>query len=146
FLEAKFKKTAHRESGNLLYDFFMGINLNPRIGPLDIKMLAEIRISWILLFLVTLSAAAKQYEVSGELTGGSAFMVVAHFLYANACQKGEECIPMTWDIFHENFGWYLSFWNCAGVAFTYSFQAIYLYRNGPIHHSPTYLVLLYALL
>ena len=23
-------------------------------------------------------------------------MIVAHFLYANACQKGEECIPTTW--------------------------------------------------
>jgi len=29
------------------------------------------------------------------------FMVVAHGLYANACFKGEECIPLTWDIFHE---------------------------------------------
>ena len=112
----------------------MGIHLNPRVGRLDVKMFAEIRVSWILLFLLTVSAAAKQYETLGRVTTSSLIMVLAHFLYANACQKGEECIPQTWDFFYENFGWYLAFWNCAGVAFTYSFQSVYLLRNGPIDH------------
>ncbi|NUP05961.1 MAG: delta(24(24(1)))-sterol reductase [Polyangiaceae bacterium] len=146
FLEAKVARTENRASGNALYDFFMGINLNPRIGNLDIKMLAEIRISWILLFLVTCSAAAKQVEMLGYLPASAAFMVVAHFLYANACQKGEECIPTTWDIFHENFGWYLSFWNLAGVALTYSFQSLYLYHNAPITHSTPYTVICFVML
>jgi delta24(24(1))-sterol reductase len=30
-----------------------------------------------------------------------AFMVLATGLYINACAKGEECIPQTWDMFHE---------------------------------------------
>ncbi|MGZ3707810.1 MAG: delta(24(24(1)))-sterol reductase, partial [Bdellovibrionota bacterium] len=146
YLEAKLRKIEHRASGNALYDFFMGINLNPRIGILDIKMFFEIRISWILLFLVTLSAALKQVEILGTLTASSAFMVVAHFLYTNACQKGEECIPPTWDFFYENFGWYLAFWNCSGVAFTYSFQSLYLLKNGPIVHSTPYMVLIFSML
>jgi delta24(24(1))-sterol reductase len=37
------KKTI-RMTGNHLYDFFMGSILNPRIGILDLKMWAEIRV------------------------------------------------------------------------------------------------------
>jgi delta24(24(1))-sterol reductase len=146
FLDARLRGREHRASGNLVYDFFMGINLNPRIGPLDIKMFAEIRISWILLFLITCSAAAKQAETLGYVPASAAFMVLAHFLYTNACQKGEECIPTTWDIFYENFGWYLSFWNCAGVALTYSFQSLYLAAHAPVVHSLPYTVACFALL
>jgi delta24(24(1))-sterol reductase len=131
YVEAKRLGATHRASGNFIYDFFMGIHLNPRVGTLDVKMFAEIRISWILLFLLTLSAAVKQYELLHTVTPGMLVMVLAHLLYANACQKGEECIPQTWDFFYENFGWYLAFWNCAGVAFTYSFQSIYILKHGP---------------
>ena len=49
-----------RMSGNIFYDFFMGSMLNPRIGILDIKIFAEIKASWLQLFLLTLSAALKQ--------------------------------------------------------------------------------------
>lgn len=46
-----------------------------------------------------------------------AFMVLATGLYINACAKGEECIPQTWDMFHEKQGFMLIFWNYAGVPF-----------------------------
>ena len=55
-----FSKRSIRMSGNIFYDFFMGSILNPRIGILDIKMFAEIKASWLQLFLLTLSAALKQ--------------------------------------------------------------------------------------
>ncbi len=53
-------KHSIRMSGNIFYDYFMGSMLNPRFGILDIKMFAEIRASWLQLFLLTLSAALKQ--------------------------------------------------------------------------------------
>lgn len=31
--------------------------------------------------------------------------------------KGEECIPQTWDMFHEKWGFMVIFWNFAGVPF-----------------------------
>jgi len=31
--------------------------------------------------------------------------------------KGEECIPQTWDMFHEKWGFMIIFWNFAGVPF-----------------------------
>ena len=137
---------AIRMDGNIVYDFFMGSVLNPRLFHMDIKMWAEIRVSWILLFLLTSAAAAKQFEETGRLTPSMVFMLCAHFLYTNACQKGEECIPYTWDITYEKFGWMLVWWNLAGVPFLYCFQSYYILRNDVDFHSETaYYLLFFAL-
>jgi delta24(24(1))-sterol reductase len=135
-----------RMTGSVLYDFFMGAILNPRIGRVDLKFFSEIRISWILLFLLTASAAAKHAKLYGSLSWPMIFMVLAHGLYTNACMKGEECIPTTWDVFHEKWGWMLIFWNLVGVPWVYSFNSYYLLVNGPIEHSPYYTVSLFLLL
>lgn len=87
----------HRMSGYPIYDFFMGAELNPRMfGILDFKMFFEVRLPWYILFLITLGAAARQYEMYGYVSGEVGFLLLAHFLYANACSKGEECIVSTW--------------------------------------------------
>ena len=51
-----------------------------------------------------------------------AFMCLATWLYLNACGKAEECIPQTWDMFHEKWGFLVIFWNFAGVAFPTSIK------------------------
>tara|TARA_R110002126_G_scaffold239409_1_gene382634 strand:+ start:60484 stop:61782 length:1299 start_codon:yes stop_codon:yes gene_type:complete len=141
-------KSADTPTGNILYDFFMGISLNPRIKKLDLKFFSEIRIPWVLLFFLTLSAAAKQYQLTGHLTYPMMFMILAHGLYVNACMKGEECIPTTWDIFHEKFGWMLIFWNYVGVPFVYCFQSFYILKNNVqlplIYMIPLLIILLFA--
>jgi delta24(24(1))-sterol reductase len=77
---ALINKRANRRCGNFVYDFFMGIYLNPRIGnilsavvlPLllfvtfspgkfDVKFFFELRVAWIMLFLITLAHALQQY-------------------------------------------------------------------------------------
>jgi delta24(24(1))-sterol reductase len=68
YLYAVFTGTAMRMSGNFAYDVFMGAALNPRIGSVDLKMWAEVRIPWVLLFLIAISGGAKQYEVYGYCT------------------------------------------------------------------------------
>lgn len=104
FIASHIQGTNHRMSGNLVYDFFMGASLNPRVGVVDLKMWAEIRVPWPILFYISVSCALKQYETRGYITAPAAFMVLAHFLYVNACQKGEECIPTSWDMFYEKDG------------------------------------------
>eukprot|EP00386_Alphamonas_edax_P014556 GDKI01044683.1.p1 GENE.GDKI01044683.1~~GDKI01044683.1.p1 ORF type:complete len:479 (-),score=156.99 GDKI01044683.1:317-1753(-) len=137
-------------TGNAIYDFFMGTVLYPRIGEVDIKMIAEVRWSWLTLMILTLSAAAKQYELAGYVTGEMCFMLLAHWLYSNACVKGEHYIPATWDMFHEKFGWMLNFWNVCGVPFLYCFQSYYILKNYKqivldrpcVYHLPGIFVLL----
>lgn len=97
YLFALARGAQHRMTGYPIYDFFMGAELNPRMfGILDFKMFFEVRLPWFILFLVTLGAAARQYEVYGYVTGEVLFLLMAHWLYANACCKGEEMIPITW--------------------------------------------------
>lgn len=57
-----------RMSGNFIYDVFMGACLNPRIGPIDLKMWLEVRIPWVLVFFMSVSGACKQYEELGYVT------------------------------------------------------------------------------
>ena len=104
-----------RMSGYFLYDVFMGASLNPRLGPVDLKMFAEVRVPWVLLFLLGLSGVAKQWEDTGRVSYNAFHYLLAIALYMNACAKGEHYIPQTWDMFHEKFGWMLIFWNMAGV-------------------------------
>ncbi|MEM7436036.1 MAG: delta(24(24(1)))-sterol reductase [Myxococcota bacterium] len=146
YFGAKFTGNAERMTGSFLYDFFMGAWLNPRIGRLDLKMWAEVRVSWLMLFLLTASGAAHQYATYGVVTAPMAFMLLAHFLYTNACMKGEECIPTTWDIFYEKWGWMLIFWNLAGVPFVYCFNSMYIASRPPFEHSLPYTVFVFALL
>ncbi|KAL7541714.1 hypothetical protein ACHAWF_007002 [Thalassiosira exigua] len=165
----------HRMSGSIPYDLFMGAVLNPRIGNVDLKMWSEIRIPWKILFFVSLSAAVKDHEINTardlqtgvvpevwSFLGGviemneiktSApllFMLLAHCLYVNACMKGEECIPTTWDIFYEKWGFMLIFWNLAGVPFSYCYSTLYLLNrsiaNDPVRHSKIYTASLFFLL
>ena len=97
YVSALYRDAQHRMTGNHFYDFFMGAELNPRMfGILDFKMFFEVRLPWYILFLVSYAAAARQHEQFGYVTGEVAFVTMAHFLYANACAKGEECIPTTW--------------------------------------------------
>lgn len=146
YVGAHVARRTTRMTGSHAHDFFMGAWLNPRIGTVDLKMWAEIRVSWILLLLLTLSAAATQYAEHGTVSTPMIFMVVAHALYTNACMKGEECIPTTWDIFHEKWGWMLIFWNLAGVPFFYTFNAWYLASHPPFEHSVPYTVMCFVML
>ncbi|KAK4050112.1 C-24(28) sterol reductase [Microbotryomycetes sp. JL201] len=105
----------YRMSGNLIYDYFMGSTLNPRLGSVDIKMFAEIR----------------QYEQYGYISPNLLLFSWGTFMYVNACAKGEQYIPQTWDMNFEKFGWLLSYWNFAGVPFSYAFGAVYMATHDP---------------
>lgn len=129
---------------------FMGALLNPRIGKLDLKMWAEIRIPWKILFFISLSAGLKEKELTGSVSPQMVFMILAHFLYVNACMKGEECIPTTWDIFYEKWGYMLIFWNFSAVPFTYCYSSIYLLKmaelGSPVRSSFMYNFFVFSLL
>lgn len=97
YFSALARGAQHRMTGYPVYDFFMGAELNPRMfGILDFKMFFEVRLPWYILLLITMGTAARQYEMYGYVSGEVCFLLMAHFLYANACSKGEECIVSTW--------------------------------------------------
>lgn len=96
YFQAIVRGRTHRLSGSPIYDFFMGAELNPRIGILDFKMFYEVRIPWFILFLITCSVAARQYETYGYVSKEVIFLAGAHYLYTNACAKAEQMIITSW--------------------------------------------------
>ena len=149
YFSAIWRGAQHRMTGRFVYDFFMGAELNPRMfGILDLKMFCEVRLPWFILFFVSCAGAVKQYDTFGYVTPQVAFFVLAHWLYVNACGKGEELIVTTWDMAHEKWGYMLIFWNMAGVPMTYCHGMLYLVRNDPsvYHWSTPTNVAVYAML
>jgi len=135
-----------RMSGNLVYDFFMGAILNPARRSRRHEVLH--RDSRVVDPLVL--ADARRCSEAGRADrlpiAADGVHVVAHGLYTNACMKGEECIPSTWDIFHEKWGWMLIFWNLVGVPWFYSFNSYYLAVTDWPAQSTTVVVVLFVAL
>jgi Delta14-sterol reductase len=134
YVHGRASKRPERTSGNLLYDYFMGSALNPRIGRFDLKVFCESRPGLIFWVLVNLSFAAKQYELYGTVTIPMILINAFQFLYVADHFFHEEAILTTWDMKHENFGWMLCWGDLVWVPFMYSLQAHYLIDN--MHELP----------
>ncbi|KAK2609267.1 C-24(28) sterol reductase [Conoideocrella luteorostrata] len=135
YFSALHRGKQHRMTGYPIYDFFMGAELNPRMfGILDFKMFCEVRMPWYFLLILSLGTAARQWERYGYVSGEVMFLVMAHYLYANACAKGEELIITTWDMYYEKWGFMLIFWNLAGVPLSYCHCTIFLANHDPAEY------------
>uniref|UniRef100_A0A3B1KEW6 Delta(14)-sterol reductase TM7SF2 n=2 Tax=Astyanax mexicanus TaxID=7994 RepID=A0A3B1KEW6_ASTMX len=113
-------------TGNPLYDFFIGRELNPRIGSFDLKFFCELRpglIGW-----VVLNMAMMMKEVELRDSPSLAMLLVNGFqlLYVMDALWNEEAVLTTMDIVHDGFGFMLAFGDLAWVPFTYGLQAMFL--------------------
>ncbi|XP_027712039.1 delta(14)-sterol reductase isoform X3 [Vombatus ursinus] len=107
-------------SGNIIYDFFLGRELNPRFGSFDLKYFCELRpgmIGW----------EAERQGGWPSLAMGlvNAFQLV----YVVDALWNEEAILTTMDIIHDGFGFMLAFGDLAWVPFIYSLQAQFLLNH-----------------
>lgn len=129
---------AHRElakgghSGNMLYDFFIGRELNPRIDlpwlgqTIDIKCFNEMRPGlpgWIILDLAFI---AKQYHTHGFISDSIIIVTAFQALYVFDSLYMEYAITTQMDITTDGFGFMLAFGDLVWLPFTYSLQARYL--------------------
>lgn len=113
-------------SGNAVYDFFIGRELNPRLGTFDLKQFCELRpglIGWVAL---NLGMAAKQYHATGAVSAPMLFVNFFQGLYVWDALYQERAILTTMDITTDGFGYMLAFGDLAWVPFTYGVQARYL--------------------
>ncbi len=140
YLYGKLKAPDTERSGNVLYDFFMGSSLNPRIGSFDLKFFSEARPGLILWVLINFSYAGMQYRMHGFVTIAMILVVVMQFWYILDYYLHEPAILTTMDIAYENFGFMLAFGDLAWVPFTYSLQALFLINH--LHDIPVWGVIL----
>ncbi|PWN50038.1 putative ERG24-C-14 sterol reductase [Violaceomyces palustris] len=114
-------------SGNVLYDWFIGRELNPRIGSFDIKTFNELRPGLILWILLDISCACHQYiSLNGRLTDSMWLVCAFHTWYVLDALYNESAIFTQMDITTDGFGFMLSVGDLTWVPFVYSLQARYL--------------------
>lgn len=129
--------TEHRElaaggcTGNLLYDWFIGRELNPRvtlpfIGEIDIKEWMELRPGMLGWMMINFAFVAKQYRNFGYMTDSIVFVSIVQAIYILDGQFMEPAILTTIDITSDGFGFMLSFGDLVWVPFMYSMQTRYL--------------------
>ncbi|KAI3634404.1 hypothetical protein MIR68_008008 [Amoeboaphelidium protococcarum] len=117
-------------SGSLIYDFFFGIEFNPRFGKLwDFKLFHNGRIGIVAWTLINLSFAAAQYQQIGYVTNSMVLVNWLHFLYVIDFFINEEWYLKTVDICHDHMGFYLAWGDACWLPFMYTLQSHYLVRN-----------------
>jgi len=113
-------------SGNFLYDFFMGAELNPRIGEFDFKLFFNGRPGIIGWSIINLSFMAAQYRNHGTVTLSMIIVVLLQALYIIDFFYHEDWYLCTIDIAHDHFGWYLAWGDTVWLPFNYTLQALFL--------------------
>lgn len=119
------------QSGNMLYDWFIGRELNPRVtipllGEIDIKEFCELRpglLGWV---IMDLAFIAQQYRNYGYVTDSIMLISAFQILYVLDSHWMESAILTTMDITTDGFGFMLAFGDLGWVPFIYSLQAKYL--------------------
>lgn len=118
-------------TGNLVYDFYIGRELNPRVtlplfGEIDIKTWCEMRVGLTGWVLLDLAFIAKQYRSYGYVSNSIIFTTIVQSYYVLEGQYSESGILTMIDITTDGMGFMLSFGDVVWVPFLYSTQCRYL--------------------
>ena len=119
------------QSGNMMYDWFIGRELNPRItlpllGTVDIKAFCELRPGMLGYILIDLASVAHQYKIHGYVSDSIVLVTFFQSVYVLDALWMEPAILTTMDITTDGFGFMLAFGDLVWLPFIYSLQARYL--------------------
>jgi len=110
--------------------FFLGVELNPRLGSsFDLKLFFNGRPGIVAWSLINLSFLFKQYELHGFVSNGMLLTNILQLIYIVDFFIHEEWYLGTVDIIHDRFGFMLCWGDCVWLPFTYTLQAFYLVQN-----------------
>lgn len=85
-------------SGHFTYDFWMGRELNPRLGSFDFKVFCELRPGLVAWMILNLSCLQQQYQRLGYVTGSMLLINLFQGIYVWDAQFQERAILTTMDI------------------------------------------------
>uniref|UniRef100_A0A8C4YW55 7-dehydrocholesterol reductase n=1 Tax=Gadus morhua TaxID=8049 RepID=A0A8C4YW55_GADMO len=132
-------------TGNVFYNYMMGIEFNPRVGKwFDFKLFFNGRPGIVAWTLINLSYMAKQQELYGHVTNSMILVNVLQGLYVLDFFWNEAWYLKTIDICHDHFGWYLGWGDCVWLPYLYTLQGLYLVYH-PVQLSTPYACAVLAL-
>jgi len=124
-------------SGNFIYDMWVGRELNPRIGSLDLKFMFELRPGLIGWSLLNWAHVARAYE-TGNLGSAIVLVSILESFYVFEALLFEAGNLTMMDIVVDGFGYMLCFGDLTWVPFIYTLKTRFLLLN-PQHHDNIYL-------
>lgn len=114
-------------TGNIVYDFFIGRELNPRVGSsFDLKQFCELQpglIGWV---VINVACLHHQWRTLGRITNSMALVNIFQGVYVLDALWFEKAILSTMDITTDGFGFMLAFGDLSWVPFVYTLQARFL--------------------
>ncbi|SZF00567.1 unnamed protein product [Blumeria hordei] len=117
-------------SSSILYDIYMGVELNPRIGRyFDYKLFINGRPGIVAWTLIDLSFIAYQYQRFGMVTNSIVVTTILHMTYVVDFFYNEDWYLRTIDICHDHFGFYLAWGSLVWLPSVYTLQTQYLATN-----------------
>ncbi|KAK7413843.1 erg24, C-14 sterol reductase [Neonectria punicea] len=124
-------------TGNIIYDFFIGRELNPRvtipfIGEVDLKAWLEMRPGLTGWALLDFAFIAKQYRTYGYVSDSIIIVALVQSYYVLEGQYAEAGLLGMMDITTDGLGFMLNFGDIVWVPFLYSTQCRYL-AVYPVH-------------
>ncbi|KAK0643163.1 ergosterol biosynthesis ERG4/ERG24 [Cercophora newfieldiana] len=132
-------------SGSSIYDFYMGIEFNPRFGrDFDFKLFNNGHLGMMVWTLIDFSNMAYQYQTLGHVKPSLILLTILQTIYVLDFFVNEAWYLATIDIEHDHYGFYLA-WGCICFLPTmYTIQAQYmgLYPTSP---SSAYLTMVFAI-
>ena len=136
------------QTGHLLYDWFIGRELNPRvtlpwIGEIDLKEWCELRPGIMGWAIVNWAWCAKQYRTFGYMTDSIMVVSAVQALYIIDSWWNEPAVLTTMDITTDGFGFMLTFADFVWEPFIFSMQSRYL-AHHPVMLGPVRLVMVLA--
>ncbi|XP_058075996.1 delta(14)-sterol reductase-like [Magnolia sinica] len=114
-------------TGNLIHDWWYGIQLNPNVMGVDLKFFF-VRAGIMGWLLINLSVLAKSIQV-GNMHRSMILYQLLSVLYILDYFFYEEYMTSTWDIIAERLGFMLVFGDLVWIPFTFSVQGWWLLGN-----------------
>ncbi|XP_062118870.1 7-dehydrocholesterol reductase-like [Humulus lupulus] len=120
-------------SGNIIIDFYWGMELYPRIGKnFDIKVFTNCRFGMMSWAVLAVTYCIKQYEVNGKVADSMLVNTILMLVYVTKFFWWEAGYWSTMDIAHDRAGFYIC-WGClVWVPSIYTSPGMYLV-NHPVH-------------
>lgn len=109
-------------TNSIIYNFVMGIELNPRINDLDFKLFFNGRTGIIAWSLINYSFSSLFYKTHNYTTNSIILVNLFHLIYIIDFYWHESWYLKTIDISLEHFGWYLAWGDLVWLPFMYTIQ------------------------
>lgn len=130
-------------SGNLVFDYYWGVELYPRILGWDIKMFTNCRFAMMAWPLILLSFAAKQSQLYG-ISDSMVVSVALQIIYVTKFFFWETGYLGSLDIMHDKAGFYICWGILVWLPGIYTSPTLYLV-NHPYDLGPVWSAIIFGL-